>query len=184
MTVSNLVLRSGVGPTATIALFVTHGLGVGSNPPPVVTGDTHDLPLRKEDFKRYREKLKSEKARLARQEAEKLAKASSIRREIDKILHPVAETAPISEVSQPKQYTGPVLPAINYELTRKQKKAVEAMQRQINGLLAEAELIGHEQRLIKQAQRAAQDAEDMHIISLLMNAPHDEIRKQMFPVKH
>lgn len=35
MAIGNIVCRGGVGPTATIALFVTHGLGVGSAPPPV-----------------------------------------------------------------------------------------------------------------------------------------------------
>lgn len=34
MSVSNIVCRSGVGPTATIALFVTHGLGIGTVTPP------------------------------------------------------------------------------------------------------------------------------------------------------
>lgn len=65
MAVSNIVLRSGVGPTATIPLFVTHGLSVGAAPSP--NNDTHDnwLDYHRRQQEKRRKKLKKQYEKVA-----------------------------------------------------------------------------------------------------------------------
>lgn len=169
---------------STVSLAVTLGYGAGAPPPIVTTADTHDLPIRRADIKRWKEKQRADREKYARLEAEKLAEASDIRREIDNILNPPPARAAETAVEAKKPWIQPDLPVIPPVLTKKQQLRIEALTRQIKMLLAEAELMAEQQRLIKAQERRQKDNEDMEVINALLDAPGAEIRSKMFHVKH
>lgn len=59
MAIGNIVCRSGVGPTATIPLFVTHGLGAGVEPPGAPS-DGGWITRHVEDYHKRKRRLKDE----------------------------------------------------------------------------------------------------------------------------
>lgn len=149
MAISNIVLRSGVGPTATIALFVTHGLGSGAA---VVTTDTHD------GFKKKKPRVDDEElARIGRElrakEQERLAEKELLRQQLQTAIR--GEEIPETVAIKPLTF----IPYDNSE--------IELLQRQLKE--TEMALSAIHEEIRRNAIRARQ-ARDEHEIQIILQA--------------
>lgn len=160
MAIGNIVCRSGVGPTATIALFITHGFGVGSS---ISTVDTHD-GFRKKKPHVSDEEIKRVGEELRRKEAEKLAYAQELRKQLMEVMNPSPEL-----VEEAKEVLTPVE---FIEITNDRRE-------QIQELLAKAEnelqFVQLQQKAHEIALRQAKDEEDIRIIMMALSAPFQTI---------
>lgn len=147
MTIAHIVLRSGMGPQSSIALFVTHGLATGAAPPPVV-GDTHD------GFKKKHEvDHKKLNKILTEREKQKLEAQQKLRRQLDKAAY--GEEPEIEENEIIVQPNAPVLENRIEQITQE----IVQLQQQIQF---------YEEALRLEAIQARRD-KDEHEIELILN---------------
>lgn len=159
----------GYGSFSTASQAVVFGYLSGVAPTPTPP-DTHDLPLRHDDWQRYRDKLRRQQADIQRREAEKIAQAAELRREIDEIRNPTPKEAP-KNATHPKKAEGTPLLAVTQDgLSRKQALRIQSILSQIQSALAEAELLAEQAHLLKSEERRRQDEEDITVIDRLLTA--------------
>lgn len=161
---------------STVSKAVTLGYGAGSAPPtPPATGGDNFIPYNQADVRRYRAKLKRDREQVEETYREKLEAANGIRLEIDRIMHPPAADF---DKKSAKAAAKPAEPLPNLaKLTEKQTRRITELNRQIGMLMAEAHILEVQAQEAAMAARRAQDEEDMHIITNLLNA-------HVFETKH
>lgn len=149
MSVGNIVCRSGVGPKATKALFVTHGLGVGAAVIVTKTGG---------DDAWYRKKLKEQQVILEVRRQEKLEAAQLLRRQLEEAAYPETEK-PISKkekrIIEGKRAEIPEL-----------KIDLELLEKELLLLQREVELQAIEARRLR-------EEDDIQAIMLALNYPFE-----------
>lgn len=164
------IITLGYGSTFGLpALIITLGYGLGVTPP-ATGGDTHDYPISKDDWRRYKKHLRKERQALERAQADKLAEAQDIRRTIDDIRNPKPPAEPEKPSLQAKKgYAPDVVPMVPPVINKKQQKKIQALMNEIRMKLAEAELLAEQARLIREEERRRQDEDDMRVIDRLLS---------------
>lgn len=166
MSVANVITLGYGSSFGSPANIITLGYLPGTVPPVVVTPDTHDLPWRKSDIKRYKDKLKRDQELIEAREAEKLAQAADVREQIERALHPerftaVEEPAAASLVSK-KSYPNPVF-------SKKEEIRIATLKNQLNLILAEAEILAEQHRQMRMEAQRIRDEEDMKVLLPLLS---------------
>lgn len=146
MAIGNIVCRSGVGPTSTIALFITHGLGVGAAPVSTKVGGD-DAWLRK--------RRKDQQAILEAKRQEKLEASQLLRRQIEEAVNP--SSLPVSQLEK--------------VIVAEKKAALPTLQIDLQALERELSVLQNELKMRAQEMRRLREEDDIQAIMAALNHP-------------
>lgn len=162
MTVGAIVCRGGVGPKATIGLFVTHGLLPGAAPAPTPK-DTHDGFPKKKHAATDHSRLNKI---LAEREQRKLQAQNDLRKQLDRLFGRAEEEALENNAA----------PETTARTVQKRTDKIRATEQKLLALEQEIQLIQQEIRLNDEMMRLAaiesrrmKDEQDIQVILALLN---------------